>query len=565
MHIRSTLLAFAVIGSGLLLPLDAAMADSELQELKNTIISLVDQLVKKGVLSAEEAEGMKRQAAMKAREESAAQAGAVAGGAAAGAAAGAAGSGVVRVPYVPDFIKDEIRNEVREELRQDVTNDVVAVAKAEKWGTADALPDWLSRIEVSGDFRLRGAGLYQPSSNNAAVPDVQSINEAGGFGPAGVDAFLNTTDDTTVGQVRLRLGLTAAVTDDFSVVTRLATGNDINPTTRNQRLGTNNEPFDIFVDLAYGEWRHGEATDSRDFAIRGGRLPNPFVSTSLLFDDDLTFDGVTGSYRQDMFGRDKAFFVNLGGFALLAESPNLVGGGANDKYWWGTQVGLEFDITEDLGLMLVGSYYDFVNVVGKYNDLNSTGNDWTAPEFIAKGNTVFDIRNDLDPDSNLFGLASDFELASAMVELAYRGFSPVDVVFRVDYVENIGFDSGAVSSRIGYDVAERTQGWFTELEVGSPDVRKKGQWQLFAGYKSLERDAVLDSFTDSDFHAGGTDAEGWLLGGSYAIASNLWLRARWLSADEIDGAPVGFENNGTPVSFTPLAIDVLQVDLNAKF
>ena len=38
-----------------------------------------------------------------------------------------------------------------------------------------------------------------------------------------------------------------------------------------------------------------------------------------------------------------------------------------------------------------------------------------------------------------------------------------------------------------------------------------------------------------------------------------------LSADEIDGAPVGFANNGTPVSFTPLAIDVLQVDLNAKF
>ena len=558
MHIRSTLLAFAVVGAGLLLPVGAATADSELLELKNTILSLVDQLVQKGVISAEEADAMKRQAAVKAREESA-QAGVAAGGAAA-AASGAAGTGVVRVPYVPEFVKDEIRAEVREELRQDVTNDVVAVAKAEKWGTADALPDWLSRIEVSGDFRLRFSGLYQPSSNNPAVPDFQSINEAGGAAAAGDSVFLNTTNDINQGQVRLRLGTTAAVTDDFLVVTRLATGNDINPTTRNQRLGTYNQPFDIFVDLAYGEWRPGDPSEYGAYTVRGGRLPNPFVTTSLLFDEDLTFDGVTGSYRLDAFGRDEAFFVNLGGFALLAESPNLIDGGANDKYWWGTQVGLELDLTEDLGLMFLGSYYGFVNVVGQRNDFNSTSKDWTAPAFIAKGNTVFDIRNDLDPDTQLFALASDFELVNAMVELAYRGFSPIDVALRLDYVENIGFDAGEVQARVGTSVNERNQGWFAQLEVGSPEVRERGQWQLFAGYRSLDRDAVLDSFTDSDFHAGGTDAEGWLFGGYYGFASNLWLRARWLSADEIDGAPAGFAD-----PFTPLAIDVLQVDLNARF
>lgn len=556
MHMRSTVRALVVAGFTLLLPVGNAVANSDLEELKNTIVSLVDQLVKKGVLSAEEAEAMKSQAAAKAREASAASAAA----GPPGASSPAEGPPVVRVPYVPDFVKDEIRAEVREELRQDVTNDVVAVAKAEKWGTADALPEWLSRIEVSGDLRLRAAGLYQPSTNNPTVPDFQSINEAGGPAAAGENVFLNTTDDINVGQVRLRMGTTAEVTDDVRVVTRLATGNDINPTTRNQRLGTYNQPFDIFVDLAYGEWRPGDSSDSGAYTVRGGRLPNPFVTTSLLFDDDLTFDGVTGSYRLDAFGRDEAFFVNLGGFALLAESPNLIDGGANDKYWWGTQVGLELDLTDDLGLMFLASYYDFINVVGQRNDFNSTSKDWTAPEFIAKGNTAFDIRNDLDPDTQLFALASDFELVNAMVELAYRGFSPVDVVFRLDYVENIGYDAGDVQARVGTSVSERNQGWFAQIEVGSMDVRDRGQWQLFAGYKSLERDAVLDSFTDSDFHAGGTDAEGWLLGGYYGIASNLWLRARWLSADEIDGAPAGFAD-----PFTPLAIDVLQVDLNARF
>jgi len=559
MHMRSSLLALVVAGASLLLPFGSAMASNDLLELKNTILSLVDQLVQKGVLSAEEAEAMKRQAAAKAREES--QSAATAGQP--GAPAAPDGTGVVRVPYVPDIVKDEIRAEVREELRQDVTNDVVAVAKAEKWGTADALPEWLSRIKVSGDLRLRAAGLYQQSSNYPNVPDIQSINEAGGFDPAGVDAFLNTTEDTNVGQVRLRLGTTAAVTDNVSVVARLATGNDINPTTRNQRLGTYNQPFDVFVDLAYGEWHSDDPAANQAYAVRAGRLPNPFTSTSLLFDDDLTFDGVTGSYRRDAFGKEKALFVNLGGFSLLAESPNLLDGGTNDKYWWGAQAGLELDITDDLALIFLGSYYDFINVVGRLNQLGSTSSDWTAPAFIAKGNTVFDIR--AEEESELFALASDFELLNAMVELSYRGLSPVDVVLRVDYVTNVGFDGTDVESRVGRSISERNQGWFAELEVGSGEVRSKGDWQVFAGYKSVQRDAVLDSFTDSDFHAGGTDAEGWLLGGSYGIARNLWLRARWLSADEIDGAPEAFESSGTPITFSPLAIDILQVDLNARF
>ena len=70
-------------------------------------------------------------------------------------------------------------------------------------------------------------------------------------------------------------------------------------------------------------------------------------------------------------------------------------------------------------------------------------------------------------------------------------------------------------------------------------------------YRYLQRDAVLDAFTDSDFHLGGTDTQGYRITGLYGLTKNLWMRARWMSATEIDGPP--------------LSIDVLQVDLNAKF
>jgi hypothetical protein len=70
-------------------------------------------------------------------------------------------------------------------------------------------------------------------------------------------------------------------------------------------------------------------------------------------------------------------------------------------------------------------------------------------------------------------------------------------------------------------------------------------------YKYLEADAVVDAFTDSDFHLGGTNAKGWILGVDIGLAKNYWIAAKWLTSNEVSGPP--------------LAIDVLQFDINARF
>ena len=84
-----------------------------------------------------------------------------------------------------------------------------------------------------------------------------------------------------------------------------------------------------------------------------------------------------------------------------------------------------------------------------------------------------------------------------------------------------------------------------------PKVVNAHDWEIFGAYKRLESDSVLDAFTDSDFHLGGTDAKGWILGASYGIDKNAWVTGRWFSADQISGLPLG--------------IDVLMLDFNAKF
>jgi hypothetical protein len=82
-------------------------------------------------------------------------------------------------------------------------------------------------------------------------------------------------------------------------------------------------------------------------------------------------------------------------------------------------------------------------------------------------------------------------------------------------------------------------------------VVERWDWNLFVAYKYLESDSVLDALTDPNFHLGGTNAKGFILGGDLGLARNLYLAARWFSATQVSGVP--YSN------------DVLQVDLNARF
>ena len=89
------------------------------------------------------------------------------------------------------------------------------------------------------------------------------------------------------------------------------------------------------------------------------------------------------------------------------------------------------------------------------------------------------------------------------------------------------------------------------FKKGSDPLEKFGDWQANFGYRYVESDAVVDGFTDSDFGGGGTNLQGYTLGGFMALSPAVRLGLRWMSADEVAGPP--------------LSTDVLQLDLNAKF
>lgn len=478
-------------------------------------------------------------------------------------------AGVVRVPYVPKYIKDEIRDEVRMGLKEDVSRDVLAQAKQEQWGIPGALPDWVSRIKFSGDIRLREESTMYASGNvQNDYQDIAALNKGTLLTAPDQDVFLNTTDDRHRLRSRLRVGMNAKVYDNAEVGARLVTGNQSDPVSTNQTLGTYEQKWQTSFDLAYLKYK------SRDKSIQaaGGRIENPFFNTDLVWDNDLTFEGLAASWwplRANDSAMDDDFrsidpFVKVGVFPLQEVERS-----GRDKWLYAAQTGFQYDWRNQNKLTLAAAYYAYQNIVGQKNIAGQTTQNFTAPATWQKGNTLFDIHTDDGADSGkkLYAHAADYRLVDIYLEYDIARFAPLHVILTADYVKNIGYDKNAVNERIhldqlGLEIEPRTEGYQFKAAVGWPVISKARDWQASFTYRYLERDAVLAEFTDSDFHGGGTDAKGYTIKFDYGIADNTWLTLRWMSANEIDGNTYP---DTLPFATGKLGIDTLQLDLNAKF
>lgn len=524
-------------------PAAQAAADEErrLAELRNTVGNLLQALVERGVISREQAEGMVRDAQTKAEADAAAEM-------TAREAEEKNDAGAVRVPYVPQIVKDEIRNQVLSELTPAVTKEVIEQAQSTD-ALASALPDWVRRMRWSGDLRMRGqSDTFAEDNFPNAYFDFLSVNDRGGIGRAGSAAFINTEEDRQRLRARLRFGFDMELGWGWSAAARLATGTLRDPISTNQTLGNTGGRYTVGIDQGYLRWVGQSDTGRQSLGLTGGRMPNPWTSTDLVWDQDLSFEGVSANYRfsisrDDPFARN--FYVTIGGFPLQEVELS-----DHDKWLLGAQTGFDWRTVGGSRLRLGVAYYDFLNIVGQRNAADSTLLDFTAPGFLQRGNTLFDIRNDSDSATNLFALAADYQLVNVTASIDWR-ISAYRLSLTADAVDNIGYDQADVFARTGFQVEPRTRGYQSELAFGSARMNDQNAWRASIAYRYLERDAVLDAFTDSDFRLGGTDVKGYILGFDYAVTPRVLARMRYLSGSEIDGLPLG--------------IDVLQLDLNSTF
>jgi Putative porin len=190
--------------------------------------------------------------------------------------------------------------------------------------------------------------------------------------------------------------------------------------------------------------------------------------------------------------------------------------------------------------------------VGQRNALDSTLENWSAPAFVQKGNTMFDIANPSVPGStNLFALASNYRIVDLIMVGDLQTGQLHTIGLTLEALRNIGFNAAEVAARVGSWVTPRVDGYRADVSFGTSTAPMFGDWRATIGYRYLQRDAVLDAFNDEDFHLGGTDTKGYTVMFDFNFTPLVWMRAKYMSANAIDGPPLG--------------IDVWQVDMNTSF
>ncbi|MBI4995978.1 MAG: putative porin [Rhodocyclales bacterium] len=522
-----------------------AQADDreELEALRQTTLKLVEILVQSGILTKEKADEMLREARRSAQSSTAAA-----------ATQGAQGTAprVVRVPYVPEMVRAQIKEEIRSEVMEQ--------AERERWAVAGSVPDWTRGVKLSGDLRLRQQRVYQSKDNSLGIWDPNDVTADN------TGNYINVQDDYSQSRLRLRLGVDFKLGGDVSGGARLATGSTSNPVSTNQTMGQNGNRYTVTLDrafLKYGSFplpllpSSGFGATMAD--VVAGRIANPWLSTDLVWDEDLAFDGIAAILRPRL--HDTALgVVTLGAFPLQDLGCDAIHGCSKDKRLYAGQFGFDYRPNDQQRLRAGLAYYEYQGITPEPDAFDDSIGTRTAPlGFRQKGNTslpVFDAAG----TANALGIlpaykqeapVADFKLLNLTAVYETKLWDPLGLVFTADWVKNIGYDRAKVEQRLGYEQEERTKGALASMQFGYPKPRDRGDWNVSFGYKYLQRDAVLDSFTDSDFHLGGTNAKGWILGGTYGLARNTTFRMRWLTSNEIDGPE--------------LANDVLQLDLNASF
>ena len=539
---------------------------------ENVTINLINRLVQKGILTQAEAAEMIQQAQAD--------------------AAAVAASRVQPIPPLPTpeeemrvtYIPEVVRNQMRDEIKQDL----MAQAREEEW-SKQAAPSWTSKFRPFGDLRVRSENTLFPdgNDNSGAFPNFNAINTGAPFDTSGTlfSPQHNVDQDRHRMRLRARIGTEILLGDGFNGGIRLATGDSSGPTSTNQTLGGSGGNFSkyaVWLDRAFIGYTFGPGDGDEAVALLG-RFDNPFFSSEMQCDDDLGFDGLALRGKARINDRASAF-LTAGLFPVYNTDFNFASNqpakfDSTDKWLTGVQMGLDWKIADDLTAKFGVAYYDFDNIEGRLSspfipltDKDAGDTDTTRPAFAQRGNTYMALRNiDNSTAANDFGnkyqyqyygLASEFRNLTLTGRLDYDRFDPLRLSLQGELTKNLAFDSGDVAGRAVNNRGVATGGgigayeggdtaWYLAFVIGKPALEKFGDWQATLGYRYLESDSVVDGFTDSDFGGGGTNVQGFTLGGLFALTKDIRCGIRWMSSDEIAGPP--------------LSSDTLQIDFNAKF
>lgn len=290
--------------------------------------------------------------------------------------------------------------------------------------------------------------------------------------------------------VRARLRPTYAVSDKFSVGTQIATGDPDDPNSTDVTLGNFVDDFAVALDQAWIRYHNGGLT------AYAGKFPQIFQRTDMLWDSDVSPQGVAAAYSAGLGGGAK---LDARGIYFVIDEAAV----ARDSDMLGGQLALTSPLGSDFKAGLTGSYYHY--------RLGSVA-----------GADVGDFRGNLLSAGRYL---SDFHLVEGIGTLGWVGPSERwPVAFTADYVRNLG---AAVSGDTAFN-----------LELAAGRTAQPGDFRIAYNFSEVEVDSVLAAFSHDNIDLS-TNYRLHGLGLSYVPASNLQLDLLWYHYRPLDALYAG--------------------------
>jgi hypothetical protein len=424
----------------------------------------------------------------------------------------------------------------------------------------------ITELEIYGDARVR----YEVRTAQAGSPDFIT--------PAGENTQRNRA------RYRLRLGLRGTLVDDWFFGLRLETSSNSRST--NVTIGdeASGGPFSkgsdgINVGQAYLGYK-----GIRDVTLTAGRMPNPLVTTSMLWDADINPEGIAEQWKHTFnfsFGGGQStaateskdgksvaaltseptkFTIDL--FANLAQfvyddsnpedpvGPRAVSGGKlvpnTDAYLLAWQIGAKFNFTKDIYLQLAPTLYNYTGNGDTFNVFFSGD-----PNFRRAGATI--SPNQIGINSLLvFDVPAEF--GWKIGEMPMRVFG--------DFAVNLEGDARAAAAGHPDKGNDR---YAYQIGLGIGKIKQKHDWQIQGFYQHVDQFAVDPNLVDSDLFDSRVNMEGFAVQAGYAISDAVIFNLTYGYGRQAD-RDLGTGGVGDAFTLNPLRkYNIFQADLNVKF
>jgi putative porin len=433
----------------------------------------------------------------------------------------------------------------------------------------------ITELELFGDARLR----YEYRGGRTDDTPVAAPSP----GVAGTHDWQERERE----RYRLRIGLRGTVLDDWFFGLRLETSSSARSTNVTMGGDASNGPFNKGDDgIAVGQVYLGYR-GFPGFTFTGGRFANPFVTTSLVWDEDINPEGLAEQWKHTFtfgggepppptYSKDgKAIaagppaepflkldlFANFGQFVYDDANPeNPLGPRAvthqittgvtqltpnTDAFLLGWQLGARFEFPHILYFQLAPALYNY------------TGNGDTFNIFFQGGDP--NVTNAVSLAQNQTGINS-LLVFDIPAEIGWKVWNIPMRIFG-DFAMNFEADDRAVAAGHPGKGGDR-YAYATGLDIGQ--LKKKRDWEIRAWWQHTDQYAVDPNLVDSDLFDSRVNMEGVGVKAGYmladAIVLNLTYGYGWQADDSLGTGGTG------DLGINPLnQYQLFQADLSVKF